>query len=216
MDKFIIILLLISIVAALFFHSKKDFKKAAVIFLAGSLLFGIFGGEIYGFLPAAFSVIYAARVWKAVKTTKLFSIQLAGGTFSFIMDDYPHQEFSDFAQQASLLKARGVVNIRSISFHGKEGPNTTSVRQSYAPASHYQVSAGEERKPGHGILIAVIILIIVIIGAFAINALNHAANTCKVRDCEDSVYMDGYCRYHYNTHKIDDTAKDVYDGLFGK
>lgn len=150
-----------------------------------------------------------------MKTTSLFSVQLAGGTFSFVMSDYPQQEFSDFVQQISLLKAKGFANIRTISYNGIRGPNNTFAGQGYTPNSSYQASVGRGRNSGRIVIAIVAALMVVILGAFVIQAATKAANTCKVRDCDDSVYMDGYCRYHYNTHKFDDAAKGVYDGLFG-
>ena len=43
----------------------------------------------------------------------------------------------------------------------------------------------------------------------------HYSVICKADGCDDEVYKDGYCKYHYTVNSVDDTAKDIFDGLFG-
>lgn len=47
-------------------------------------------------------------------------------------------------------------------------------------------------------------------------ALSGCGNTCKEEGCDDEVYQDGYCKYHYTMHNVDETAKGVFNGIFGK
>ena len=44
----------------------------------------------------------------------------------------------------------------------------------------------------------------------------HYSVICKAENCEDEVYKDGYCKYHYTVHSVDGAAKDVFNGFFGK
>ena len=36
---------------------------------------------------------------------------------------------------------------------------------------------------------------------------------CK--DCDDEIYEDGYCKYHYALHYADDAANGAFDAIFG-
>lgn len=38
---------------------------------------------------------------------------------------------------------------------------------------------------------------------------------CKESGCNDEVYQDGYCKYHYTINAVDSAAKDVFDGFNG-
>ena len=46
-----------------------------------------------------------------------------------------------------------------------------------------------------------------------------AESNCKVDGCNDEIYEDGYCKYHYtlNVTKevIDETAKNAFNRIFG-
>lgn len=44
----------------------------------------------------------------------------------------------------------------------------------------------------------------------------HYSMICRADGCSDDVYKDGYCKYHYTVKSVDDTAKDLFDGFFGK
>lgn len=50
-------------------------------------------------------------------------------------------------------------------------------------------------------------------------SLGACGEPSHCKECDDEVYKDGYCQYHYalNVLKeaVDDTAKEVYDSLFG-
>lgn len=46
-------------------------------------------------------------------------------------------------------------------------------------------------------------------------ALTACGGVTHCKDCDDKVYKDGYCQYHYALHSIDDTAKSAFDSLFG-
>lgn len=37
--------------------------------------------------------------------------------------------------------------------------------------------------------------------------------TCKVSDCDDEIYQDGYCKYHYYLKNGEDTLKDIINAL---
>ena len=37
---------------------------------------------------------------------------------------------------------------------------------------------------------------------------------CKAQGCDDEVYKDGYCQYHFTLHAVDSAAKDVFNTLF--
>ena len=34
-------------------------------------------------------------------------------------------------------------------------------------------------------------------------------NTCKESGCDDEIYEDGYCKYHYYIHAGEDILKDI-------
>ena len=44
----------------------------------------------------------------------------------------------------------------------------------------------------------------------------HYSMICKAENCEDEVYKDGYCKYHYTVHSVDDAAKGLFNGFFGE
>ena len=60
--------------------------------------------------------------------------------------------------------------------------------------------------------------ILVLCGVILIAGLTGCKpKTCS--ECGDEVYKDGLCDYHYELKefhdKLDDTAKDIYDSIFG-
>ena len=48
-----------------------------------------------------------------------------------------------------------------------------------------------------------------------LSACGEPAN-CKAEGCDDEIYMDGYCQYHYTMQQLDGLGKELFDGLFGK
>jgi len=62
--------------------------------------------------------------------------------------------------------------------------------------------------------------VVMVMGLTACAGITH----CK--DCDDEIYEDGYCKYHYTVHKaqeavdsakeaVDSAAKDVFDNIVG-
>ena len=46
-----------------------------------------------------------------------------------------------------------------------------------------------------------------------------ASKTCKVEGCEDEVYEDGYCKYHYTINhakeELDNLGKEIFNKIDG-
>lgn len=57
-----------------------------------------------------------------------------------------------------------------------------------------------------------------IILALGISLTVCGPKTCA--ECDDEVYKDGLCQYHYELeqfrNEVDDAAKDIYDSIFGE
>lgn len=45
--------------------------------------------------------------------------------------------------------------------------------------------------------------------------LSACGGVTHCKDCDDEIYKDGYCQYHYTLHNIDETAKSAFNSLFG-
>ncbi|MGN0507249.1 MAG: hypothetical protein ACI4FZ_11865 [Lachnospiraceae bacterium] len=60
---------------------------------------------------------------------------------------------------------------------------------------------------------------LLLLGAILACCLAGCAGLTHCKECDDEVYKDGYCKYHYEINaakeKIDDLGKDVFD-FFGK
>lgn len=56
-------------------------------------------------------------------------------------------------------------------------------------------------------LVAVAILL-----SAMLSACSFTSN-CKYSDCDEEVYRDGYCRYHYYLKNGEDTLKDIINGF---
>ena len=61
-----------------------------------------------------------------------------------------------------------------------------------------------------------LILIVILIMSTSLSACGGITH-CK--ECDDEVYKDGYCQYHYTVNAakdaVDDAAKGVFDSIFG-
>lgn len=61
-----------------------------------------------------------------------------------------------------------------------------------------------------------LILIVILIMSTSLSACSGITH-CK--ECDDEVYKDGYCQYHYTINAakdaVDDAAKGVFDSIFG-
>lgn len=57
-----------------------------------------------------------------------------------------------------------------------------------------------------GKLIAVTLLLAVMLSACSFPQL---LQTCKASGCDEEIYRDGYCRYHYYLKNGEDTLKDI-------
>lgn len=49
--------------------------------------------------------------------------------------------------------------------------------------------------------------------------LASCARIAHCKECDDAVYRDGYCQYHYTLHSaketVDSAAKGIYNSIFG-
>ena len=52
-------------------------------------------------------------------------------------------------------------------------------------------------------IVGVLIALVVVLQLTACSS-----NTCKVNDCDDEIYEDGYCKYHYYINVGDNILKD--------
>lgn len=56
-------------------------------------------------------------------------------------------------------------------------------------------------------------MVVMVINLTACGGITH----CK--ECDDEVYQDGYCQYHYTINAakdaVDDAAKGAFDSIFG-
>lgn len=55
--------------------------------------------------------------------------------------------------------------------------------------------------------------VILLILAMAMQLVACGLFTCKQDGCEDDIYKDGYCQYHYYLKQGSDTLKDVVNGI---
>lgn len=58
-------------------------------------------------------------------------------------------------------------------------------------------------------------LAILLLGALILCSITACSGVTHCKDCDDKVYQDGYCKYHYAIHYVDDTAKSAFDTIFG-
>ncbi|MCH5353160.1 MAG: hypothetical protein J1E06_06815 [Acutalibacter sp.] len=49
----------------------------------------------------------------------------------------------------------------------------------------------------------------------ALLALTACAGKCKMSGCDDKVYKDGLCEFHYGLQVAGDAVKGIFGGLFG-
>lgn len=59
----------------------------------------------------------------------------------------------------------------------------------------------------------------ILAAAMMLCVLTSCAGVTHCKECDDEVYQDGYCKYHYALRvakdTVDDAAKDLYDSVFG-
>jgi len=62
--------------------------------------------------------------------------------------------------------------------------------------------------------ISLLLLVVTLIGSMA-----GCAGLTHCKECDDKIYEDGYCKYHYEINnaknKVDELGKDLYDFLGG-
>lgn len=160
-------------------------------------------------VSAIFAFKYATSVRKAAMTPKMYSIRCLGGTFTFLIDDYPVQEFIDFqAKAAPFCKGKKVPAFIPNQANSKPSPQ------------HISPATTSPKTSGSGLRIAIIVGIILLV--FGGVWFAYRSTHCKYPGCDETVYEAGYCKYHYTMVNVDQTihgafnqAGDIFGGLFG-
>ena len=159
-----------------------SFICAIVIFFFYNKLAGMFA-LLVGLLGTKYLQQY-------IKSPEIFSVSCSGGTFSFMVSNYPQQEISNFIEKALPFCGGG------------------------KPSSYQAGTPSRNNKSGKGAIIAVSILAVLAVVAFG---FWYFENHCKVFGCDQEPFRDGYCTYHYGKNKLDNAYSDVenfFGGLF--
>ena len=59
------------------------------------------------------------------------------------------------------------------------------------------------------------LLVCVIFMMLLVSLTACGQKTCKVSGCDDAIYQDEYCKYHFTVHNADQVAKGIFDEFFG-
>lgn len=136
----------------------------------------------------ALGILNAKYLRQCSQSPKILSVFCPDGTFSFMIDNYPQQEISNFIDKAIPLCQNGKY-------------------ASYRPGN-----PASQKSPGSG-KAAVIVTSVIMALFLAVGGFWYFSTHCKAFGCDRPPVIDGYCRYHYGEKKVNDVYNDAEDFL---